>query len=385
LGGNARTSIIINASPNQANIAETISSLRFGDRAASIRNIANVNVVSNVADLNKELKKVKEEHADLLCAYQRLESEVNFLRKGSAAMAKPILSESASFVSSCSSDIESVEDWALREDEEHVCAKSGICAEVEDRQQKHARKLSLSSNQCKGYRRVNSPQSPDTCSGSSRSSNSSIDLFQLAAKQNFMRGLLPSLLCPLTHEVMRDPVFASDGYTYNRGAIEHYFAAANGLPVLSPMTDHNFVSKELVPNMMLRKQIRLQLADLPLPQARMSTFEQVGIYQLQLIFSFLDFLSLTPCFPVSAGFFSVGSQQGRCCYFSAFTISTPPRHRSSTQSSSFDFHHISMTQSSSFERAPSLPGISGAPINEISNYLADALSALVEAEQVGKN
>jgi hypothetical protein len=37
-GGNSRTAIIVNVSPSDLCEKETLSSLRFGDRAASIRN-----------------------------------------------------------------------------------------------------------------------------------------------------------------------------------------------------------------------------------------------------------------------------------------------------------------------------------------------------------
>merc|ERR1712232_709611 len=137
---------------------------------------------------------------------------------------------------------------------------------------------------------------------------SEIDLLQLVARHLFVRGLLPSLLCPMTHEVRHDPVVACDGYTYGKDAIEQYFACAKGGPLFSPMTGRILVSKQLLPNMVLRQQIRHHLAHLPLPKAKVSTFARVGMYQLELILSFLDARSLAIGSAVNASFFAVGSQ-----------------------------------------------------------------------------
>ena len=36
-------------------------------------------------------------------------------------------------------------------------------------------------------------------------------------------GVVSSFLCPITQEVMTDPVLTSDGHTYERDAIEHWY------------------------------------------------------------------------------------------------------------------------------------------------------------------
>lgn len=46
LGGNARTTLIITASPSQFNELETLSTLRFGIRAKSIKNKPKINKVN---------------------------------------------------------------------------------------------------------------------------------------------------------------------------------------------------------------------------------------------------------------------------------------------------------------------------------------------------
>lgn len=59
LGGNSRTTLIINCSPSSYNDAETISTLRFGMRAKSIKNKAKVNAELSPQELKKQLKAVQ--------------------------------------------------------------------------------------------------------------------------------------------------------------------------------------------------------------------------------------------------------------------------------------------------------------------------------------
>lgn len=57
LGGNSRTTLIINCSPSSFNESETVSTLRFGQRAKSIKNKAKMNVELTAAELKKLLKR----------------------------------------------------------------------------------------------------------------------------------------------------------------------------------------------------------------------------------------------------------------------------------------------------------------------------------------
>ena len=63
-----------------------------------------------------------------------------------------------------------------------------------------------------------------------------------------MSAAAAAFLCPITQEVMRDPVIGSDGITYERTAIETWFATGN---TTSPMTRAP-MSRILTPNIALR-------------------------------------------------------------------------------------------------------------------------------------
>jgi hypothetical protein len=78
---------------------------------------------------------------------------------------------------------------------------------------------------------------------------------RLNDKNSLVRGRmldLDSLQCPLTMEVMRDPVLAADGQTYERAEIEKWFAKGNRM---SPLTGAELPSTLLTPNIALRKAI----------------------------------------------------------------------------------------------------------------------------------
>ncbi len=57
-------------------------------------------------------------------------------------------------------------------------------------------------------------------------------------------------------EIMRCPVVASDGYTYEQVAVRQWMAGARGGPARSPLTNLPFAHGGLVPNLALRGQIR---------------------------------------------------------------------------------------------------------------------------------
>ena len=74
LGGNCKTTLIINASPCSYNVEETISTLRFGERAKKITTKARINQIKTPQQYRKELQAAQSEILKLYriiedCAY----------------------------------------------------------------------------------------------------------------------------------------------------------------------------------------------------------------------------------------------------------------------------------------------------------------------------
>jgi len=82
LGGNSRTTLIINCSPSSYNDQETMSTLRFGTRAKSIKNKAKVNAELSPAELKIMLKKAQTQVTTFESYIALLEGEVQLWRIG---------------------------------------------------------------------------------------------------------------------------------------------------------------------------------------------------------------------------------------------------------------------------------------------------------------
>ncbi len=69
-------------------------------------------------------------------------------------------------------------------------------------------------------------------------------------------GLQDAFICPISFDVMRDPVQASDGHSYEREELERWIETARvkGQPLTSPMTREP-ISEVFIPNIALRKSI----------------------------------------------------------------------------------------------------------------------------------
>jgi kinesin family protein 5 len=82
LGGNSRTTLIINCSPSSYNDSETLSTLRFGMRAKAIKNKAKINAELSPAELKMLLKKAQSQVTTFESYVHTLEGEVEQWRSG---------------------------------------------------------------------------------------------------------------------------------------------------------------------------------------------------------------------------------------------------------------------------------------------------------------
>ena len=82
LGGNSRTTLIINCSPSSYNDQETLSTLRFGVRAKAIKNKAKINAELSPLELKQLLKKAQNQVTTYENYVASLEGEVQSWRNG---------------------------------------------------------------------------------------------------------------------------------------------------------------------------------------------------------------------------------------------------------------------------------------------------------------
>lgn len=74
---------------------------------------------------------------------------------------------------------------------------------------------------------------------------------------NMSTSASENFICPITQAEMVDPVICADGITYERAAIEAWFAKGH---VTSPMTRQNLAHMTLIPNLALRNTIEAMRA-----------------------------------------------------------------------------------------------------------------------------
>lgn len=66
-------------------------------------------------------------------------------------------------------------------------------------------------------------------------------------------------ICPITHEIMSDPVMCEDGFSYERSAILEWFSKDKNT---SPMTNSVLTSAEVYENEKLKREIENYLKKL---------------------------------------------------------------------------------------------------------------------------
>ncbi|ANB15602.1 Kip1p [Sugiyamaella lignohabitans] len=84
LGGNSRTSLIVNCSPSSYNDAETLSTLRFGVRAKTIKNKAKINAELSPTELRQLLRQSQTTLESRVRYEQKLEAELLLWRSGTS-------------------------------------------------------------------------------------------------------------------------------------------------------------------------------------------------------------------------------------------------------------------------------------------------------------
>jgi len=77
------------------------------------------------------------------------------------------------------------------------------------------------------------------------------DLESMIKKLKLTLNPEDGFICPITQELMEDPVVAADGHSYERKAIEGWFSSHN----TSPLTNLPLKNKDLIPNHNLRSSI----------------------------------------------------------------------------------------------------------------------------------
>jgi len=80
----------------------------------------------------------------------------------------------------------------------------------------------------------------------------------LISDENNERTIPNEFLCPITHELMNDPVCAADGYTYERKAIEEWLTKKQTSPILNLSINGTQLYSNKVLKMLIDKHVQQQ-------------------------------------------------------------------------------------------------------------------------------
>jgi hypothetical protein len=98
-------------------------------------------------------------------------------------------------------------------------------------------------------RTIMQPQQPEHVEGVEEELPPAYNEEQPSNPQN---NLLQYLKCPITHEIMRQPVIMQDGYTYEKQAITNWISRNNR----SPMTNLPISNFQMIPNLIVSQLVR---------------------------------------------------------------------------------------------------------------------------------
>ncbi|KAL0233521.1 hypothetical protein PCE1_002036 [Barthelona sp. PCE] len=90
LGGNSKTTLMIACSPHEFNIEETISTLRFGKRAKSIKLKAKANKVLSPGEMQAMIDKLKKDLATVKAENKVLREAVTWYKENAAGLECPV-------------------------------------------------------------------------------------------------------------------------------------------------------------------------------------------------------------------------------------------------------------------------------------------------------
>ncbi|TNV76976.1 hypothetical protein FGO68_gene15513 [Halteria grandinella] len=89
------------------------------------------------------------------------------------------------------------------------------------------------------------------------------------------QSIIQTFYCPISQEIMKDPVMTADGHSYEKKNIEKWLTNNNK----SPLTGEVLTNKALIPNHSLRSTIKDFLSKNPIIKEQLDIQEAIKISQ----------------------------------------------------------------------------------------------------------
>jgi len=144
----------------------------------------------------------------------------------------------------------------------------------------------------------------------------------MAAHQAAQEGISPSFICPLTLEIMQDPVTAADGHSYENEAIAKWLRSSS----LSPLTGERLPNKHLTRSHALRNAIQEHQQAQAAAKKRAAHRQPTGVKVILLGDSNVGKTSLVH--RIKENVFSASASQPTIgCSFCTHTVTAPSGER----------------------------------------------------------
>ncbi|MES1911213.1 MAG: hypothetical protein MHM6MM_003686 [Cercozoa sp. M6MM] len=142
LGGNAKTSLVVCASPMSFNVEETISTMRFGERAKKVTNKARINAEKTVAEYKRIVRKLESQLREQQQLIEALQTDLG--DTGSKTRSCPLSPESDVDSVTAMDRVEVADTAALRSAQDTAAEGSGAAAVVVQLQRQYEQALQRS-------------------------------------------------------------------------------------------------------------------------------------------------------------------------------------------------------------------------------------------------
>lgn len=248
-GGNAKTVLIACCSPSTWNAHETLSTLRFAAKASTIQNSAKVNMF-HMPTLKEALAKTHQLTLELKEANAAMEAQRRTIRTMQERIQRLQEQQIAQLRSGGLSEYSSEASALQSHSSLDITSPGGreTKAELPEYDSRGSTEEGGIDTFCS-----NGDLLPGALSGVSARAVQLTRPRQLTKRQEFdsWQGVEAlAFICPLTRRVMRDPVTASDGHSYERAAIEQWLLRKT----ISPVTGRTLSSRHLYPNYSLMRE-----------------------------------------------------------------------------------------------------------------------------------
>lgn len=250
-GGNAKTVLIACCSPSTWNAQETLSTLRFAAKASAIQNTVKLNMF-HVPSLKEALAKTHQLTVELQAANDAMEEQRRTIREMQQKIQR--LQQESIHQLQAPGLSQFSHGTAPPPSHSHIAPSPSDSRDTKSETPESQTLSPLSPEHFLELTSVPGASTNGTSPVASSGGYQELTRPRQLTKRHFFdswQGVEAlAFICPLTRRLMKEPVTASDGHSYERAAIEEWLRRK----AISPVTALPLASRQLYPNYSLMRE-----------------------------------------------------------------------------------------------------------------------------------